>query len=195
MEFAELIDKIRSHYVQRLMEAIAAERASSDATVVHEPALRNGSGEIVRAGPLDTPSRIDIVKAKEGEVVDSINVNPANMLSFPQFTLTWPTGEMALTVEPFQWHWLQIQTTATPGSDDWQTLRGWYIKWFGETDPAPDQLSGAVHYFADPQINGANIELTIDLGTSPIEAFEELLDALSAFGAQEVRLGQFADES
>ena len=195
MELTQLLDQIRSHFVQRLMEAIADERAGSDTTVVHEPALRNGKGEIVRAGPLDTPSRIDIVQAKDGEIIDSRNVDTEEMLSFTPFEFTWPTNELLVTLEPFQWNWLQIQTTAEPDADDWRTMRNWYMKWFGEADPALDQLAGAVHFFGDPQIDGAAIQLTIDMGPSPVEAFEELLDALGSLGATAVRMGQFPADS
>ena len=194
MELTQLLDQIRSHFVQRLIETIAEQRASGDATVVHEPALRNDKGEIVRSGPLDTPSRVDIVKAKNGEVVDSLNIDVSDMLSFRPFDFTWPANDLAVTIEPFQWNWMQIQTSADPGPDNWRSMRDWYMNWFGEHDPGMDQLSGAVHFMADPQIDGQAIQLTIDLGTSPVDAFEELLDALGQFGASAVRIGQFPDE-
>ena len=191
MELTELLDKIRSHFVERLLEAIADERAGSDATVVHEPILRNGRGEIVRAGPLETPSRIDIVKAKDGEVIESLNVDTGQMLSFAPFDFTWPSNELSVTIEPFQWNWLQLQTTAAPAADQWRVMQQWYLKWFGESDPAMDQLAGAVHFFDDPRIDGAEIELTIDMGTAPVDALEELLDAAGALGAEAVRIGHF----
>ena len=194
MEFSELLDQIRGHFVTHLLEVIASEREASDVTIVHEPALRNGNGDIVRSGPLDTPMRVDLVKAKDGEVVDSVNVDTDEMLSFEPFEFTWPQKDLGVRIEPFQWNWLQAQTIAEPQPDDWHSLRDWYLKWFGEDDPAIDQLSGAVHYIADPHIDGTAIQLTIDLGTSPVAAFEELLDALANFGAKEVSIGQFSAE-
>lgn len=195
MQLSELLDRIRSHFVERLMEAIEQQRSDDEVTIVHEPALRDGKGKIVSAGSLDTPSRIDIVKVKDGEVIDSLNVDTEDMLSFEPFEFTWPTNELEVAVEPFQWNWLQVQTTADPSGDDWRVLNEWFMKWFGENDPAMDQLAGAVHFMDDPAIDGSSIQLTIDMGTSPVEALEELLDALGTFGANEARIGQFPDSA
>jgi len=191
MQFSELLEQIRTHYVSHLLETIAEKRKTAQATVVHEPALRNEEGEIVGAGHLDTPMRVDMAMVRDGEVIDSLNVDTEEMLAFEQFTFDWPENNLSVTVEPFQWNWLQVQTSADPQPDDWHAVRNWYLKWFGEDDPAVDQLAGAVHYLDDPQIDAASIQLTMDLGSSPVQCFEELLDALGEFGAEKVRIGQF----
>ena len=178
---------------QRLLEIIAQQRTSGNATVVHEPVLRDGEGEVMRSGPLDIPMRVDIVLAKDGEVIDSINVDTEEMLSFEPFEFTWPDNGLAVRVEPFQWNWLQVQTTANPEPDHWHAIRDWYLKWVGEDDPTIDQVAGAVHFLDDPRVDGDAIQFTMDLGTSPVECLEELFDALGKFGAPTVRLPQFAE--
>lgn len=194
MQFSELLDQIRSHYVERLLEAIAEQRENPDVTIVHEPALRDEDGEIAESGPMAIPMRVDIVMVEDGEVVDSLNVDTEDMLAFEPFSFTWPQGELEVTIEPFQWNWLQLQTNAEPEPEQWHAVRNWYIKWFGEDDPAVDQLAGAVHFLDDPLIEDEFIQLTMDLGTAPIECFEQLLDAMGQFGGSEVWIGHATDE-
>jgi hypothetical protein len=45
------------------------------------------------------------------------------------------------------------------------------------------------HFISDPEQNGTRQRYYIDLGTAPVEAFEELLDACIRGGAMEVIVG------
>jgi hypothetical protein len=46
-----------------------------------------------------------------------------------------------------------------------------------------------VHFISDPEISTGAIIFTIDLGTAPVEAFEDLLDALESMGAKHCEIG------
>jgi hypothetical protein len=37
---------------------------------------------------------------------------------------------------------------------------------------------GAVHFASDPELSDGAVTFAADLGTAPVEAFEDLLDAL-----------------
>ncbi len=194
MQFTELLEQIRNHYVRRLLEAVTQRRQGTDAMVIHEAALRDEEGEIIRSGPLEIPLRVDLVEVRGDEIVGSDNVDTDDMLEFAPFTFGWPgegTQELTVTVEPFQWNWLQLQTTGQPSTEQWHALRNWYLKWFGEDDPSGDQVAGAVHFCDDPHIEGSLIQLSLDLGTAPVECFVEMLDTLTEFGTSSVTIGQF----
>ena len=52
-----------------------------------------------------------------------------------------------------------------------------------------ERLSGAVHFLSDPEVTNRTIKLEADLGSAPVEAFEELLDACVLAGATNVLIG------
>ncbi len=47
------------------------------------------------------------------------------------------------------------------------------VRWFQENDPANDELLGGVHFLSDPENRHDYSQLSIDLGTAPVESFEE----------------------
>ena len=57
-----------------------------------------------------------------------------------------------------------------------------------------------MHFLSDPEISDGAVTFSVDLGTAPVEAFEELLDAVEALGATLCEIGhvdhnaEFADE-
>ena len=94
-------------------------------------------------------------------------------------------------MEPFQWNWIQLRLHGLDSDADWQPLREWFFRWFHEGDPADDELLGGIHFMSDPEEGDGAAEVTIDLGTAPVEAFEELLDAVGQLGANRLQIGQF----
>ena len=48
-----------------------------------------------------------------------------------------------------------------------------------------------VHFLSDPEALAQDrVRFTVDLGTAPVDAFEELLDAVDALAAGAVRIGR-----
>lgn len=80
-----------------------------------------------------------------------------------------------------------------PVRGDLAPIRDWFIGWFQEEDSAEGELLGGVHFLSDPETGNAYSQVSIDLGTAPVESFEELLDALGQMGATKVQFGLFED--
>jgi len=103
-------------------------------------------------------------------------------------------GMIEVAVYPFLWEacrvWLRH---AEP---DWSNLQGWFRVWFEEKlgsergGTGEDGLMGMVHLMSDPIPEGGGYLFNVDFGSAPVEAFFNLLEALSGMGASDVRIGQ-----
>jgi len=65
---------------------------------------------------------------------------------------------------------------------------------FHESSPSDvlEDLSGVVHFMSDPELQGDRYDISLDLGSAPVETFESLLDALVLVGAKSVEIGKFS---
>ena len=194
MALGALLEEIREHYVSHFIAAVQELTVSSDASVAHECALRDEDGDVVTDGVLDLPMRGDAVSVRDGVVVDSVQVDTETMVSFDPVEFDWPEGDLPVELAPFQWNWLQLRLQGGADEMDWAPLRQWFLQWFGADDPAPDALLGGVHYLSEPEQGDGWVQLSADLGTAPVQAFEELLDAVAAAGATALHAGQFDEE-
>ncbi len=86
---------------------------------------------------------------------------------------------------------MQLRIFGLKADSDWTPMRDWFIGWFQENDPTDDVLLGGVHFLSDPEYEHDYSQISIDLGTAPVESFEELLDAIGQMGATRVQIGQF----
>jgi len=180
MQLGELLDRIRDYYLQRLR--VELREAPSP---IAEPAFRKKDGSLAREGPLSLPLRGDLYA--HGEM---IAVDTEKMLSFDALQFHW-TEALKVDLEPFKWNELTLQLSGVGSCVDWAPLVDWFEKWFDGDDqrePGPDGLCGVVHFLSDPEIEDDAIRFAIDLGSAPVEAFEELLDAVDALGAPRVRI-------
>jgi hypothetical protein len=192
MNLTELLDSIRDHYLERLTAAID-EKVDAGVTVATEVALRDETGAPKGDGVFDLPMRVDLAVLTGGTVSDSITVDTETMLSFDEVVFDW--DGLGVTLSPFQWNWCEVLAEGTFTEASVEPLIDWFHEWFvdGE-DGDGTELLGAVHYMSDPQLTASQISFVIDLGTAPVDAFEELLDAVAATGATSVNLGEDDDE-
>jgi hypothetical protein len=188
MGLGDLLDKIRQYYLDRYI-ATAEQRMANTADVVLEPALRNSDGEVVVEGELQLPLRIDLVVLQNGEAKESLTIDTDGMLSFEPISFDW-SDSLQVSLAPFQWQQATLRMPV-PRKADWQPLIDWFWHWFGEEDDnAGEELLGAVHFLSDPEVSKKMVTFAIDLGTAPVEAFEELLDAVAMLGVGKCQIGQ-----
>ena len=190
MTFTELLDSVRQHYLERFW-AETSDREGEGNSVLLETASRMADGEVAREGVLDLPMRSDIVVVNDGQITDSILVDTEKMVSFSPFDLLW-ADKFPIRIGPFQWNYCPVVLRNTT-SPNWDALARWFLFWFDEHDRNPADahgLYGVVHYMSDPSLSEANADFVIDLGSAPVDAFEELLDAIAQAGAQSAELGQ-----
>lgn len=193
MALGQLLDQIRDYYVSRFIDAINEHAADDETTVAHESAFRNSDGDIVTEGELGLPTRGDLFIIRDGAVVDSLQIDTEGMLSFDPITFSWPENRLSVDLGPFQWNWMQLRVFGLPPKANWEPLRDWFLRWFQDDDPAADQLLGGVHFMSDPSSADGCAEVSIDLGSAPVESLEELLDAVGGMDAKRVQIGQFAE--
>ncbi len=72
----------------------------------------------------------------------------------------------------------------------------WWLLVFDNADE-PEELQGpvqeVVHYLGDPEAReGGETRIIADMGTAPLEAWQDLLDACAACGAKKVTVGEAA---
>lgn len=189
----QLLDEIRDYYVNRFIDAINEQSLADGVTLTHEPAFCDSNGDVVIEGELEVPSRVDLLVISDGAVSDSILIDTDGILSFEPIAFDWPENDLNVDLHPFQWNWMQVRIFGLKTNTDWAPIRDWFIGWFQENDPADGELLGGVHWLSDPEYGDEYSQLSIDLGTAPVESFEELLDAIGQMGATRVQIGQFEE--
>src|SRR5262249_36741942 len=73
---------------------------------------------------------------------------------------------------------LSVASDAAAGAaarnHDWQPLQHWFWRWFKENAGEHNEaLVGAVHFLSDPEVSDGTVTFAVDLGTAPVEAFED----------------------
>jgi hypothetical protein len=189
----QLLDEIRDYYINRFIDAINEQSLADGVTLTHEPAFCDSNGDVVTEGELAVPSRVDLLVISDGAVSDSILIDTDGILSFEPIAFDWPENNLSVDLQPFQWNWMQVRIFGLKTNTDWAPIRDWFIGWFQENDPTDGELLGGVHWLSDPEYGDDYSQLSIDLGTAPVESFEELLDAIGQMGATRVQIGQFEE--
>jgi hypothetical protein len=189
MGLAELLDRIREQYVARLAGVAKEFGQRPNVRVLSEVALRHKQGDPVGEGILGLPMRLDLVTVCGDEVTERVSVDSGSMQTFKPITFAWDAG-LQVTLNPFHWDSAAIHVPA-PGEDaNWRPLVHWFRKWFrSEEDGSGETLLGVIHFLSDPETANGVTRFTADLGSAPIQAFEELLDAIVHMGVTKVVIG------
>jgi hypothetical protein len=181
MTLLELLAAIRAPYARQLSAAIAA----VDAHV--EPAFRNHDGALAVEGPLMLPCRADYIpRTGDGKPA---RVDATARLDFEPISVAY--ADCTVLIHPFAWDWVRITIRGLPEQAVAALSRNWFFRWFDPDDAneADDQgLYGVVHFLDEPETVTDGIELSIDLGSAPPEALDDLLRQVSAHGASAMRV-------
>lgn len=181
MTLGSLLDQARELYLAHLVDAITTVNP-----VAIEPALRTADGAVATEGLLDLPVRVDLVHPGSRE---SLRIDSERCLRFQPFTFAWQ-DRLTVEIRDLTWDWIVCRVSAPPG---WNTapLKRWFLDGFDPPGPstAPAGLLGALHFMSDPAPDDGGFLFKADLGSAPVEAFEQLLDAIRATGATSVVIG------
>ena len=184
MTITELLAAIRQPYVQMLAEAAKAQEAYV------EPVYRTSDGAPATEGLWDLPCRADVIAAAGENAGESIQVNSQSQLDFAP--IHFSIADTAVALSPFIWDWLPLEVSGLPQDQATQVLTDWFNQWFDGEDENPVNEAGlqeVIHFMSDPEPTADGFKLTIDLGSAPSEAVEDLLFALSDAGSAKVQLG------
>ena len=189
MGLGELLDQIRKYYLDQLIAAAEEELAKKSTSVILEGVLRSGDGTAVVAGELQLALRKDLAILEKGVVKKLLTIDTKRMLSFEPLAFDWAES-LRVSLGPFQWQQMPLRIPCRERTD-WQPLQEWFWRWFRRDEDAPDgQLLGVVHFLSDPEILEKAAAFEVDLGSAPVGAFEELLDAVVALGVKQCEIGQ-----
>jgi hypothetical protein len=191
MTVGQLLDDIRHRYLTQFRRIISQVRRERMEAWV-EPACRDEDGALAREGPLGLPMRLDLAAVADGEVKSAIRVDSDSLLTFEPIDFEW-SAQIPARLAPFYWDDCHVQVTGIHHPADWSHLQSWFEKWFDAEDTHPlnsDGFSEVIHFLSDPKAEGAATIFQIDFGSAPVEAFEELLDALRCSGATKIQIGK-----
>jgi len=184
----ELLDQIRCYYVDRFIKTRDELLAEQNTRLILEPELRGSDGAVVTEGALQLALRTDMAVIKEGSA-KTLSIDSERMLSFEPVSFMWGAG-LGVHLGPFQWQAMRLRVRL-PEITHWQPLQHWFWRWFKENAGEHNEaLVGAVHFLSDPEVSDGTVTFAVDLGTAPVEAFEDLLDALEMMGAKHCEIGQ-----
>lgn len=188
MGLGELLDRVRGLYVTALIGEAEARRGP-DVSIQCESALCDENGAVVCEGVLGLPLRVDLAVLAGGEA-ETHRFRSDRLLSFAPITFAWEG--LCVRLGPFRWDCLDFRIPA-PAREDWSPLVGWFWRWFDAETEGQGGTLGVVHFLSDPEPDGNVVRFQADLGSAPVEAFEELLDAVAALGVSEVLIGNLTD--
>lgn len=190
MGLVELLDQIRAEHLDELLSAIEEKSLLPATRVITEPALRLDDGTLAIEGELQLPARIDFAVLQGDTPTELLNVESDTMLAFDAVEFDWGKT-LHVEMGAFAWHGFPITMPDDP-SYNWVPLQEWFWKWFHDEDEEEDDpdLLGAVHFLSDPVLQDDVIEFSVDLGSAPVAAFEEMLDAFATAGVTLCAIGQ-----
>lgn len=165
-------------------EAVAVLSAAATAGTIAEPALRKADGAIA-CDPegLRTPLRKDVARKEEGAWmtanVDAPKIRPATPLR-----VVWK-NRLRVTIASIAWDYVAFRLAPVEPQRDFGEIRNWFLRWFDPDDlnqKTDEGLFGVIHFVSDPEARDSAIELIVDFGSAPVQAFEELLDCFVKAG-------------
>jgi hypothetical protein len=191
MNLEELLEQIREVYYDAFQEAIAERRREGGPDLILEPVLLDEEGEPVREGLLNLPLRGDLFVV-HGEELDGCSVDSTSMLDFEPFSFTVEDEHVpTFTLSPFVWDSVEMTLGGLDEeATDWSPLTSWFLAWFADDEDRKEgDLAHVVHGLSDPEMTADGLRLTIDLGSAPVGAFEDLLAAVHMLGATTCHFG------
>ena len=194
MTLGDLLEMIRQDYIDHLT-AMAEDLQAEGAEVMFEPAFRDDKGEVSLEGVLKLPARIDLLAKRTvdgAESVDPVQVAAEGVFKFDgSIDVAWENG-MAVQVMPFGWDMMPLRMEGLGESANYEPLQQWFWRWFAEPEGLEGPMQEVVHYLGDPEVKDGVTRVVADLGTAPLEAWQDLLDACAACGATKVIIGEEA---
>lgn len=184
MTVSPLFNAIRALYVDLLAQAADVHQHYV------EPAFRNRDGFLATEGALSLPCRADLIGRGGLTAGTSMRVDSTSKLKFEP--LAFEIGATIVHVSPFAWDWMLLAVHGVNNAAAELALRSWFIRWFDVDDANPtaeDGLQGVLHFMSELTIDPSGWTVTIDGGSAPARAVEELLICLSDAGATRIRLG------
>ncbi len=185
-EFHRLLCAVRDQYLEAYRRAL----------VTYKQQFKPGGPEVtLRLNIPNTPAhfchrRMDLASGAVSppNLTEVVVENP---LQFEPKGFQLPSG-VSVTMHPFAWSGIDIITRPFPS--DSPELAKWCLKWLDLDDKRPRDkhgFSGVTHCVTPPEQRSERWVFSVDFGSAPIVAFDELLTVLQQLGIESVTAGSF----
>ncbi len=185
MTVDDLFEEIRSKYITTLEQALT----NPDAVHV-EPAFRNKDGTVAVEGRLALPYRADCIYKSGPNAGKSGRVDSTSHLMFDH--IQFDLNGASIVISSFSWDWLTIKVAGISNETCDAALKHWFLRWFDPDDQNKADSNGlfnVVHFMSDPvSTSDGYYAVNIDLGSSPVDALNDLLFVLSDARASDIIL-------
>lgn len=186
IQFHSMLTSVRDEYLLAYRRALASYRQQ------FTPSAPEVTFKLNRP---DTPIQFQFYRVDLASgAVSPPNLTEVNLgrpLKFKPQLFRMPSG-LSLTMHPFVWSGIDFITAPFPA--DSPELASWCLSWLDPDDKRPrdsEGFSGVIHVVTMPTRRGDQWMFSVDFGTAPIAAFEELLAVLHRLGVESVTAGSF----
>lgn len=163
-----MIERIRSHYVTQLHSALEL-RSSQGRSVFAEICIElphlDVSRQLYRLYVVDILEQLPNGETKATDV----NVEPSALRA------------QGLPFDaPISWNGIEFR--CVPDRFQEEALASWGTRWISDESPPlgpQDNLTGIIHSVTEPAMRGSHVEFSVDFGSAPVAAFNELIALLS----------------
>lgn len=180
-DLLKLAAQVREHYIKALLASFAEFNGASS------PSALEVMFELQRQASL--PYRLyraDMAANVSGQAKLQ-EVNPSTHLSFEPFKLDTGNGLVA-AVHPVVWNDVSIKTDVRLPDGE---IEAWAMQWLDMDDlHAQDEngLQGVIHSILRDDTGDEGTELTIDFGSAPVGALNDLLSVLHKCGVSYITI-------
>jgi hypothetical protein len=162
-----VIEQTRSHYIERLSSALSSlssEGRSVCAEICVELPRPDARRQLYRLYVVDILERLHDGESK----IIEINVDPS-AVKIPGLPLDAPIA------------WNGIEFRCVPEHFPEEALALWGNRWITDESPPfgpQDSLTGIIHSVTEPCLAGSHVEFSVDFGSAPVAALDELVNLL-----------------
>lgn len=162
-----MIEQTRAHYLQQLnstLSSLSSEGRSVYAEICLELERPQARSQLYRLYVVDILERLPDGETK----VIEINVEPRS-IQIPGV----PIGA------PIVWNGIEFR--CIPEHFPEEALVAWGSRWITDESPPfgpQDNLTGIIHSVTEPSLSNSRVEFSVDFGSAPVVAFDELVALL-----------------
>lgn len=164
-----MLEQIRSRYVEQLkstLSSLSSEGRSVYAEICLELERPEARSQLYRLYVVDILERLSDGETK----VIEINVEPSSV-QIPDVPVDAPIA------------WNGIEFRCAPEHFPEEALVSWGNRWITDESPPlgpQNDLTGIIHSVTEPSLTHSHIEFSVDFGSAPVAAFDELVALLGS---------------
>jgi hypothetical protein len=129
--------------------------------------------------------RVDLIVKESGDRIALETIRGAPIAAIRELS-----NGIEIEIEPFAWESVTVDVVGVDLKSNEQ-IQAWFLRWFDPEDSNVADAMGlyrVVHYMSDITVKNGGITFTVDLGSSPVSAVDDLFSVLAHVGASKIRI-------